>query len=74
MTQAMLALFGLASLWMAMSDSVKARKFAPCVGLAGQPSWIWFAWEQQAWGLGLLAAAYTAVYLRGAWMQWKGTR
>lgn len=71
MTQLFIAIFGLSSLWMAMGNNATARKWAPLVGLAGQPFWAAFAWQTGGWGLGLLVTAYTFVYARGAWMQWR---
>lgn len=68
-----LAAFGLTALWMATGRSAAARRWAPVVGLAGQPFWLLFAWRSDAWGLLLLSLAYTAVYARGAWVQWRRT-
>jgi hypothetical protein len=70
MTQLFIALFGLSGVWMAMGRNPTQRKWAPIVGLCGQPFWALFAWQTQAWGLGLLVLAYTAVYIRGIWVQW----
>lgn len=75
MIQLALAVFGLAALYMSMcmvaGHNDRARRWAPIVGLCGQPFWIWFAIGVQAWGLLVLSIAYTAVYLRGAWVQWR---
>ncbi|PLC06380.1 hypothetical protein CY658_04925 [Variovorax sp. RO1] len=71
MIQLALAFFGLSALWMAMGKSARARKFAPLVGLCGQPFWITFAVQAGAWGLLALSLAYSAVYVRGAWIQWR---
>jgi hypothetical protein len=68
--QLALALFGLSALWMATGRSEIARRWAPVVGLLGQPAWLAFAWSAEAWGLFVLSIAYTAVYARGAWVQW----
>lgn len=70
MLQLALALFGLSALWMATGRSERARRWAPVVGLCGQPAWLVFAQQSQAWGLFVLSIAYTAVYLRAAWLQW----
>lgn len=70
MLQLALALFGLSALWMATGRSERARRWAPVVGLCGQPAWLAFAWQAQAWGLLVLSIAYTVVYLRAAWLQW----
>lgn len=70
-TQVLLAFFGLTALWMATGHNLHARRWAPIVGLCGQPFWIAFALTVDAWGLLVLALAYTAVYLRAAWVQWR---
>jgi len=71
MTQLFIALFGLTSIWLAMGRNDTGRKWAPVIGLAGQPFWAWFAYETNAWGLAALVVAYTLVYLRGALVQWR---
>jgi hypothetical protein len=71
MTQIFIALFGLGAIWMAMGKDKRMHKWAPLVGLAGQPFWAAFAWETRGWGLALLVVAYTVVYVRGAWIQWR---
>lgn len=68
--QVALAVFGLAALWMATGSSERLRRWAPLVGLAGQPFWMLFAWQTQAGGLMVLSTAYTLVYIRGALVQW----
>jgi hypothetical protein len=70
--QLALAAFGLSSLWMAMGNTVTARRWAPVVGLIGQPFWFAFAWQTEGWGLLALTCAYTAVYVRGAWLSFGG--
>ena len=74
MIQLALAVFGLTALWLAMGRSERGRRWAPVIGLAGQPFWIAFAWSVGAWGLLTLSLAYTAVYARGAWVQWRPAR
>lgn len=72
MTQLFIALFGLTSIWLAMGNNATGRKWAPLIGLAGQPFWFAFAWQSDAWGLLVLVGAYTLVYMRGALLQWGG--
>jgi hypothetical protein len=72
MTQLFIALFGLTSIWLAMGRNPTGRKWAPIVGLCGQPAWAWFAYQTEAWGIAALVALYTAVYVRGALVQWRG--
>lgn len=71
MTQAILAITGLAALWMALGTSPRQRRWAPVVGLVGQPAWLWYAWSAGAWGLFVLSVAYALVYARGVWVQFK---
>lgn len=71
MIQFALALFGLSALFMATGNNPIARKWAPIIGLCGQPFWIAFSISASAWGLLALSIAYSAVYVRGAWIQWR---
>lgn len=74
MMQFLLAVFGLAALYMATGTDPQLRRWAPVVGLCGQPAWIAFAVGAQAWGLLALSIAYSAVYVRGIYLQWSNTR
>jgi hypothetical protein len=65
-----IALPGLIALYMALGNNPMARKWAPIIGLCGQPFWAYFAWRTGAAGVAMLVPAYTAIYLRGAWLQW----
>ena len=40
------------------------RAWAPMIGLLGRPFWAHFAYQSGGWGMGLLVAAYTVVYIR----------
>lgn len=71
MIQFALAIFGLSAIFMAMGHNITARKWAPIVGLCGQPFWLTFAYQTHAVGVAILSIAYTIVYLIGARNQWK---
>lgn len=71
MNQLFIALFGLTSISFAMGNNARLRKWAPIIGLAGQPFWAYFAWQTGGWGLAVLVAAYSLVYLNGIRVQWK---
>ena len=64
MNQLFLALFGLTSVAFAMSNGPARRRWAPMIGLYGQPFWAHFAYQSGGWGMGLLVTAYTLVYIR----------
>lgn len=67
-----LAVFGLAAFAMAQTHNARLRKWAPVVGLFGQPLWFWFALRTPgAWGLVVLAIAFTLVYAFGISVHWK---
>lgn len=68
--QCALALFGLTAMFMATGHNIRARRWAPIVGLCGQPFWLAFAWRSDAWGLLILSLAYSCVYVRGILVQW----
>jgi hypothetical protein len=71
MIQFALAFFGLTAMFMATGHSPRARRWAPIVGLCGQPFWIAFAISTEAWGLLLLSIAYSLVYVNGIRVQWR---
>lgn len=70
MIQFLLAAFGLTSIYFAMGHNPTLRRWAPVIGLTGQPFWAIFAWQSEGWGLAVLVAAYTLVYIQGIRMQW----
>lgn len=70
MTQLFIALFGLTSMWMALGNSAPLRKWAPVLGLLGQPFWFAATVPTQQWGMVALCVAYTLVYLNGVRVQW----
>lgn len=70
LVQVAITAFGVAALVMAMSNHAGARKWAPVVGLAGQPFWVIFAVQTNAGGVLTLTVAYTFAYLLGLHSQW----
>jgi hypothetical protein len=71
LVQVGLAFFGLTSLAMVQGHNATARRWAPVVGIVGQPFWAVFAYSTGAKGLGLLVVAYTINYGYGIWVQWR---
>lgn len=70
MNQLAIAVFGLTSMWMALGNSAPLRKWAPVLGLAGQPFWFTATVPTQQWGMVALCVAYTLVYINGIRVQW----
>jgi len=69
--QVALAVFGLTSLWLAYSSVPSVRRWSPPVGLCGQPFWVITAAQGESWGMGALAVAYTSIYARASWREWR---
>jgi hypothetical protein len=67
MNQAIIFVTGVVALWCATGDSPKARKWAPVIGLLGQPSWAVETWGLP--GMFSLSCVYTIVWLRGLHVQ-----
>ena len=63
--QAGLAVFGLTAVALSQLGNDRARRWAPFVGLAGQPFWFLATWGQ--WGVVAVVAAYTIVWAAGCW-------
>lgn len=70
MEQIFLAVFGLAAMYFAMGDNPLLRKWAPVVGLAGQPFWFIATIPTKQWGMVLLCTAYSLIYIKGIWSHW----
>lgn len=66
-----IALFGLTALTLALGNHPRGRKWAPVIGLAGQPFWFMATVPTEQYGMVALCVAYTAVYLRAAWVNWR---
>ena len=63
--QVWIASTGLLAISLLQFGGPTARRWAPFVGLAGQPAWLLHAAESQALGVMLVTAAYTVVWLLG---------
>ena len=76
MTQLLMASFGLVAVWIALGRPDHPwRRWAPVIGMCGQPAWAYFAWSlhqrgENVWGLVTIVVAWTVVYARGIWLQW----
>ena len=68
--QLCIAIFGLSALWMAMGHNPRLRKWAPVLGLLGQPFWFLATVPSGNWGMVALCVAYTLVYVHGIRVQW----
>jgi hypothetical protein len=72
--QFLIGLLGVAAIYMSTGRNPRAQRWAAFVGLCGQPFWIVFSLQAQAWGLLVLSVVYSAVYARGVWLQLRRRR
>lgn len=63
--QIWIAVTGLAAIALLQFGGRRARGWAPFIGLAGQPAWLWHAVDAHALGIGMVSAAYTVVWVAG---------
>lgn len=70
MNQLLIAAFGLTSIYFAMGNNLTRRKYAPIIGLCGQPFWFMAVIPTNQYGMIILCAAYTAVYTHAIWANW----
>ncbi len=71
MIQIALAVCGLTAMFLALSEQPGRRKWAPLVGLAGQPFWFMATIPTEQWGMVALCVAYSGLYIRGIALQWR---
>lgn len=56
---------GLGAIALLQFGGRRLQRWAPFIGLAGQPAWLWTAVDAQAVGVGVVSAAYTVVWALG---------
>lgn len=67
--QYFIALFGLGAVYLSMvSQNQRLRKWAPLVGLCGQPFWLYVTSTSHQWGMFALCIAYSLLYAKGAYL------
>lgn len=58
--QAVIAVFGVAAIWLSQSSSPESQKWACVFGLIAQPFWFYAALKSRQWGVFILTIACTA--------------
>lgn len=67
-----MAVFSLTAMWLAVcTKNPVHHKWAPIVGLCGQPFWAVFGWATHSPVMAVLVPAFCALYLRGIFVQWR---
>ena len=50
--------------------SPRAQRWAPLVGIVGQPFWLHASWHAGQWGMFAMSVVYTLAWLVGIWTKW----
>lgn len=67
-TQIALIVFGVGAVYLSQSKDSEQRRWAPIVGLLGQPFWFIAAWPQP--GMLLVVCLYTYCWAQGLYTHW----
>lgn len=68
--QTIIVICGVASVWLSQSPAFDARRWAPVIGLAAQPAWIYASWQAAQWGIFALSFVYALGWARGINTYW----
>lgn len=70
LAQICIALFGVTAIWLSQDAREQVRRWAPILGLAGQPFWFYSAYTAQQWGIFALCFLYTWAWGKGLRAYW----
>ena len=68
--QLAIAGLGVSAIWLSQCAQAAARRWAPVLGLAGQPFWFYAAFQAQQWGILVLCGFYTLAWAKGIHTHW----
>ncbi|QKZ05829.1 hypothetical protein [Pseudomonas eucalypticola] len=66
----MIALLGLAAIWLSQSRRESRRRYACVFGMIGQPFWFWSSIQAEQWGIFILSCFYTIAWAKGIKNYW----
>lgn len=69
--QVIIGLTGVLAIILLHAKRPSVRRWAPTVGLIGQPFWLFTCYEAQAWGMFIVSCMYTFVWVAGAYLAWR---
>lgn len=68
--QLIIIVSGISAIYLTQERSAARRRWAPIIGLIGQPAWFWATIQAEQWGMFALSVLYTLVWIKGLWAQW----
>lgn len=69
--QTIIVVCGVLSVWLSQSPEFAQRRWAPVIGLAAQPAWLWETYNAGQWGIFALSLVYAIGWGRGIRTYWK---
>ena len=70
MIQTLIVISGVLAVALTQSMRAERRRWAPLVGLIGQPFWLYITCSWSTWGMFVCSLLYTGVWLFGLWRHW----
>jgi nicotinamide riboside transporter PnuC len=68
--QILIAVLGIAAVWLSQDERYNRRKYACIFGLIGQPLWLYTTWKAEQWGIFFLSIVYTFAWAKGFYLYW----
>ena len=68
--QAVIAICGIASVWLSQDQRRSWQRWACIFGICAQPFWLYATWSAGQWGIFALTFIYAAGWLRGVRNFW----
>lgn len=69
--QVVIVVCGVTAVYLSQDPRPNLRRWAPVLGLIGQPAWFATAIINEQWGLLAIAVLYTYSWARGFIIQWR---
>lgn len=70
MDQIMIAITGMASIWLTQQHRESWKRYACLIGMAGQPFFLYATFIAEQWGMLLLSSFYTYSWGLGIYNNW----
>lgn len=70
MDQLVILFSGALAIVLTQLPSPRAQRWAPLIGIVGQPFWLWASWHAQQWGMFTMSLVYTGAWGYGIKRHW----
>lgn len=69
-SQFFIAVTGALAIWLVNDPRINRQRWAPIIGLAGQPFWFYETIQAGQWGMLALTVVFTAAWAKGFYYHW----